>query len=366
MNTTTSKRAIAWTVGAVTGAVALSHFLRSRRAIDFDGKSVLIFGGSRGLGLVIARELVNEGARVTLAARDREELERAQFEFSDGITPSIVPCDIRDRADVEAAVAQVISQHGVIDVLINDAGIIEVGPFEHMSVGDFEDALRTHFWGPLFSIMAALPHMRRTGARRIVNISSIGGKIAIPHLLPYSASKFALTGLSEGLRAELAADGFAVTTVCPGLMRTGSTYNAQFKGNHREEFTWFHIADSLPVITISARRAARQIIDACRHGDPELVITSVARAAVLFNAISPAATARLMAAVNRLLPAPAADGGDEARPGWQSVSDLAPSRLTTLADRASIENNEVPLHGAGSGNGRRADRLKSDSTPGLR
>ena len=186
--------------------------------------------------------------------------------------------------------------------------------------------------------------MRRRGARRIVNISSIGGKIAVPHLLPYSASKFALTGLSEGLRAELAGDGFAVTTVCPGLMRTGSTYNAWFKGQHRQEFAWFHIADSLPGISISAasrRPANRRCMPSWRS---QLVITSAARAAVLFNALSPAVTARLMAAVNRVLPAPTQAEGDEARAGWQSVSRVAPSRLTTLADRASIENNQLPSH----------------------
>lgn len=178
-----------------------------------------------------------------------------------------------------------------------------------------------------------------------MNISSIGGKIAVPHLLPYSASKFALTGLSEGLRAELASDGFAVTTVCPGLMRTGSAYNARFKGRHRQEFASFHTADSLPVISINARRAARQIVDACRHGDPELVITPAARAAVLFNALSPTATARLMAAIDRILPAPAEFHGDQTRTGWQSVSAVAPSRVTTLSDRASLENNELPRHG---------------------
>src|SRR5262249_1627723 len=158
------------------------------------------------------------------------------------------------------------------------------GPVQHMSIADFEDALATHFWGPLYTILAAMPHMRRCGARRIVNISSIGGKIAVPHLVPYSASKFALTGLSEGLRAELAMDGFAVTTVCPGLMRTGSTYNAWFKGRRRREFAWFHFADSIPGVSIDAKRAARQIVDACRHGDSELVITPAARLGILMNA----------------------------------------------------------------------------------
>jgi len=341
MNSTTRAQGIAWTIGALAGAAAISRLLRSTRAIDFVGKSVLIFGGSRGLGLVIARELAEAGAFVTLAARDQQELERAHADLrARGGRASIVCCDIRDRAQVDAAVEHVIAEHGFLDILINDAGIIEVGPVAHMSVADFDDALKTHFWGPLFSILAALPYMRQRGARRIVNISSIGGKIAVPHLLPYSASKFALTGLSEGLRAELAAEGFSVTTVCPGLMRAGSTYNARFKGQHRHEFTWFHIADSLPGISIDARRAARQIVEACRHGDPELLITPVARAAVLLNAVSPALTARLMSAMNRMLPLPTTLGGDEVKTGWQSVSALAPSRLTKLADRATLENNQ--------------------------
>ena len=74
----------------------------------------------------------------------------------------------------------------------------------------------------------------------------------MPHLLPYSASKFALVGFSEGLRAELAKDGIRVTTVCPGLMRTGSPPNAAFKGRHREEYAWFALSDALPILSISA------------------------------------------------------------------------------------------------------------------
>lgn len=343
MNT---KRTLGWTIGTAAAAFALGRLMRASRAIDFNGKTVLIFGGSRGLGLVLARELAAEGARVTLAARSREELQRAQSDLEDrGLSATIIECDVRDRTEVDATVERVVSEQGTIDVLINDAGIIQVGPIEHMSVEDFEDALATHFWGPLFTILAALPHMRRSGARRIVNISSIGGKIAVPHLVPYSASKFALTGLSEGLRAELARDGFSVTTVCPGLMRTGSTYNAWFKGQHRLEFAWFHISDSIPGISIDAQRAARQIIDACRHGDPALLITPAARLAVLMNGLSPSAMARVMTVFNWMLPEANDRGGDQPRSGWQSVSRAAPSRLTVLADRASVENNELPLPG---------------------
>src|SRR5207248_10974741 len=133
----------------------------------------------------------------------------------------------------------------------------------------------------------AIPEMRRGGGGRIVNVSSIGGKIGVPHLVPYCASKFALAGLSESSRAELAKDGILVSNVAPGLMRTGSPFNAWFKGHHRDEFTWFAISDSLPLLTISAERAASQVVDAMRRGDAELVISWPAKLAVLTNAIAP-------------------------------------------------------------------------------
>ena len=139
-------------------------------------------------------------------------------------------------ADAERAVERVVSRHGAIDVLVNNAGIITVGPLEHASIEDFEESMAVHFWGPLHTMRAAIPHMRRQGGGRIVNISSIGGKVGVPHLAPYCASKFALVGLSEGFRAELLRYGLYVTTVCPGLMRTGSARHAVVKGQHLLEF----------------------------------------------------------------------------------------------------------------------------------
>jgi len=334
--------AVAFGIGAL-GAVLASRVWRASRAFDFAGASVLIIGGSRGLGLVMARLLADEGARLTLAARDLEELERARTELeARGANVNIVVCDVRQQADVDAAVAAVVRDRGGLDVLVNDAGIIQVGPAEHMSAADYEDALRTHFWGPFYSTRAAVPHLRQSRAARIVNISSIGGRLAVPHLLPYSVSKFALTGFSEGLRTELAPLGIHVTTVSPGLMRTGSTYNAWFKGNHRREFAWFHTADALPVLSIDATRAARQIVEACRRGDAELTITLPARLAIVMKALCPETTAKLMSLANRLLPSAGDAAGRASRSGWQSVSRLAPSILTRSIDRASTENNEVP------------------------
>src|SRR5947207_4943379 len=113
-------------------------------------------------------------------------------------------------------------------------------------------------WLPYDLSMTAIPHPRRVGEGRVVNIASIGGKVAIPHLAPYCASKFALVGLSDAIRAELARDNICVTTVCPGLMRTGSHLNASFKGDHRREFAWFSLGAALPIFSIDANRAARQ------------------------------------------------------------------------------------------------------------
>ena len=327
-------------LGAFFAALAMSR----RAAPDFAGKSVVIAGGSRGLGLVIARELAAEGARITLMARDAEELDRARRDLEERGADSVhtVVCDIRERGQVERAIAEIGTLRGGIDVLINNAGVIQVGPIEHMGLQDFENAMATHFYGPLYTILAALPYLKQSRTARLVNISSIGGKIAVPHLLPYSSSKFALVGLSEGLRPELAKYGISVTTICPGLMRTGSTYNAMFKGQHRAEFAWFHLADAMPGLTVHARRAARQIVEACRRGDAELIVGLPAKLAVLMNAACPQTTATLMTLANRLLPRPDARAGTEQRPGWQSVSRLAPSILSRLSDRATRENNETP------------------------
>ncbi len=250
-------------------------------------------------------------------------------------------CDLSTRGEGTRVVEQVIGDRGRIDILVNNAGVIQVGPIEHMLTTDFEEAMDVHFWAPLQTMLAAVPAMKARGGGRIVNISSIGGKIGVAHLVPYCASKFALTGLSTSMRAELAKDSITVTTVCPGLMRTGSPFNAWFKGRHREEFAWFTVSDSMPLLTIDAARAARQIVEACRCGDAELVVSWPAKLAVMANGVAPSVVALGMRITNALLPPPAGADGDAAHSGWQSRSAWAPSRLTRLTEQAAIANNQV-------------------------
>jgi NAD(P)-dependent dehydrogenase (short-subunit alcohol dehydrogenase family) len=335
--------AVALTAAGV-GALLIARAWRQRRMYDFGGKVVVITGGSRGLGLVIARELADEQAKLVLVARDEEELGRAaedirtRHPFAEVLT---VGADVRKRDDAERTIARAIERFGRVDVLVNNAGIIQVGPLDHMKLSDYEDAMNTHFWGPLYMVLASLPHMRRQREGRIVNISSIGGKIAVPHLVPYCASKFALAGLSDGLRMELIDKDIVVTTVCPGLMRTGSPVNAMFKGKRPQEYAWFAISDSLPLASIDASRAARQIVAACRRGDAELIITVQARLAVLARDLAPELFADAMALMNRLLPGPTTPEGDRARPGHESESRWAPSPLTASTYEAANENNEL-------------------------
>jgi NAD(P)-dependent dehydrogenase (short-subunit alcohol dehydrogenase family) len=325
-------------------AVVLAQAWRRRSSYDYAGKSVVITGGSRGLGLIMARELADEGARITIIARDEAELGRAAEDirmrqpFAE-VLP--VVGDVCKRYDAERGIAQALDRFGRIDVLINNAGIIQVGPVDHMRLSDYEDAMSTHFWGPLYTTLAALPHMRRQGEGRVVNISSIGGRVGLPHMVPYSASKFALTGLSDSLRYELARDNILITTVCPGLMRTGSPLNALFKGHHPQEYAWFAISDSLPLATINAERAARQILAACRRGDAELVITVQAKLAILARTAAPELFATAMSFINSLLPDAAGREGDEARLGRESESEWAPSSLTEPTYKAAAENNEM-------------------------
>lgn len=330
-----------WTVAGIGAAFAAKAFLDKKRRIDFHDKTVVITGGSRGLGLVLARQFVEQGANVAICARDQDELNRAQTDLRyRGADVFTYACDITVKEEAEQFVRAVGQVLGPIDVLVNNAGTIVVGPLEHMTESDFREAMESNFWSAFNMINAVLPQMKEARAGRIVNVTSFGGKVAVPHLAPYSVSKFAFVGYSEALRSELLNEGIYVTTICPGLIRTGSPRNAIFKGQNEKEYTVFKISDSIPFFTIAADDCAREIIEACRLGEAERVITLPAKIATALHGLSPGLVTDTLALFNTLLPAPGGIG-EQRTVGKASETRLSESILTRLTDEAAVENNEM-------------------------
>jgi NAD(P)-dependent dehydrogenase (short-subunit alcohol dehydrogenase family) len=328
--------------GAVlTVLLAARAVLRHSRRFSYSGKTVLVTGGSRGLGLVLARQLVDAGAHVAICARSAADLETAESELRGrGGDVIALRCDVSRPAEVQTTVERTVQRFGGIDILCNVAGVIQVGPLEALTPEDFRMAMDVHYWGALNTTLAVLPLMRRRGWGRIVNVASLGGKVAVPHMLAYTASKFALVGLSNGLRAELAKDGILVTTICPSVVRTGSPRNALFKGQHRKEYAWFSIADALPGVAMSAERAAADILRACRDGEREVLLHNPLNFAVALQPLMPGITQSIMSAIARFLPRMGGIGQRSAY-GYESNSRWSPSWLTRLGDAAARRNNEM-------------------------
>jgi NAD(P)-dependent dehydrogenase (short-subunit alcohol dehydrogenase family) len=314
--------------GIAAGFIAKNMYQRSRER-SIAGDVVLITGGSRGLGLALARRFAREGCRVAICARDEEELGRAREDLEKrGSYVYALACDVTRKSDVERTIAEVTRHFGRIDILVNNAGQIQVGPVESVSVEDFEDAMNVMFWGVVYPTLAVLPEFMKRNNGHVVNITSIGGKVAIPHLLPYTSAKHAAVGFSEGLHAELAESGVRVTTIAPGLMRTGSYNAALFKGNQAAESEWFSLGASLPGISMSAERAARQIVQAVKRGDAEKVLSTPANLLAKVQAIAPGLTGDLLGfAGSLLLPKPGHDG--HSKPGW-SLANLKSPKMRAL------------------------------------
>lgn len=323
------------------GALALRAAGRLLFQQRLDGGVVFVTGGSRGLGLAIAREFARRGARLAICGRDEQSLQRAAAQLREG-GAEVVPivCDLRDQGSVASAFETLDRSYGRLDVLVNNAGTIAVGPIEVMTREDYEDALGTHFWGAYHAVQAALPIMSRRRGGRIANITSIGARVSVPHLLPYCVSKFALAGYSEGLRAALGRQGISVTTVCPGLMRTGSPRNAWFKGQHRKEYAWFSISDALPGSSIAASTASKAIVEAVLRRDADITLSLPAQAISLLHGIAPGFTARIMEFASALLPGPG--GIEEARArGFESETTLSESPLAALGKKAERDFNQI-------------------------
>ena len=333
----------------ITAGVLAGAILTARRAQDdLHGEVAVVTGASRGLGLLLARELADQGCPLVLCARDAAELERAADELrAAGAEVTAVACDVTDKATPQLLIDTAVQRYGRLDILVSNAGVIQVGPVQAAQIGHYEMAMSTMALAPARLALTALPVMRRQGHGRIVTIASIGGKISVPHLLPYSTAKFAAVGFSEGLRAELGRGPVTATTVVPGLMRTGSPLQARFTGQPAKEFTWFSLGASLPLVSMDAERAARQIIAAVRQRRAEVILTPAGQLVSRVAGIVPGLTSEILHLVQRLaLPAPPDEPGSAVADEAQG-HDLRPAigkkafdRLTTLGQAAANRFNE--------------------------
>jgi short-subunit dehydrogenase len=295
---------------------------------SFEKKGVVLTGGSRGLGLALAFELAAEGARIVLLARERTELERAKqmilTRFPD-VEVHILECDMTERSQLTKVFSEIEILLGEIAMWINNAGAILVGPFDSLVEADFRAQMELHLFAVLSATRLVLEHFRKYKIPgRIVNISSLGGKVAVPHMLTYDTSKFALAGFSQGLMAEVAGENISVTSVYPTVIQTGSPIQAVFKGDHEKEFAWFATSDTMPGVSLRADRLAKQIVQAARNRQPELVPSFMARLRLAAGVLFP----EMMAKTNKAIAA--------SLPQGQSLRYKTGAESRALFDRSTV------------------------------
>lgn len=304
-------------------------------------------GASRGLGFLIARALADRGYDLVVNARSADGLAAAAADLRSrgrgagggSGAPDVVEVagDVGVEADADRVVAAARQRFGRLDVLVTNAGIIQVGPAEAMRRADYATAMDVMFWGVVHPVLAAMPALRERGGRILV-VTSVGGKLPAPHLLPYVAAKHAAVGFAEGLRVEAARHGVSVTVGVPGLMRTGSPGNALFTGDQAREHAWFAVADSLPLVSMDAERAATRLVTATLRRTPEVILTPLAKIGARVHGVAPSTTLRLLTVAARLLPS------DETprtpQPGHTVPGGRVLRALTTLTRRAARRTHE--------------------------
>jgi short-subunit dehydrogenase len=199
--------------------------------------TVLITGASQGSGKAIAQRFAREGYSVVLAARQADRLYATADEINQAIAPCAVaiPTDVSHQPSVMALVEQTLERYGTVDVLVNNAGICLTGKTDHTSIDDWHALINTNLWGYIHTIHALLPQFLKNQRGAIVNVGSFGGKMPLPNMTAYCTSKYAVTGLTESLRLELAPCGIHVGIVQPGVINSSFMERAQFRGESDEE-----------------------------------------------------------------------------------------------------------------------------------
>lgn len=249
--------------------------------------TVLITGASQGIGRAIATQFARHDFNVVLAARHRDALDRAAAELQAAHhTAMAIPTDVRDANQVNTLVQKTLDQFGSLDVLVNNAGIYISGPVRQFTLEDWHQAIDTNLWGYIHTIQAVLPHFEARRAGTIVNIGSISGKVPMPYLVPYTTSKFAITGLTQSLRAELKHKGIHVCGIYPNLIKSNFLERAIFRGNDAEDVQerqqQVHTVMQMPLIE-KPEKVAVAVWDAVNHQREEVAVGSAKLPASLYR-----------------------------------------------------------------------------------
>lgn len=347
---TYKKKTLSTGLALTAAGLYYSSLLNDR---NFSGKTVLITGGSRGLGLSLAWNFLDRGASdVTLIARNEKELERAREILIRQFPEArifIQVCDVTDGKQLAHTLDQAMINMKKIDILVNNAGAMLVAPFTSTDLVDFESLMKLHLYAVVNATQLILPYFKQSGGGQILNICSMGGKVAVPHMISYDASKFALAGFSQGVAAELAPLNISVTTAYPLPMRTGSPIQAVFKGDHEKEFKWFQTIDNLPLLSIGADAAAKKILDGLADKKTEVLLAPIAKIRNIFAAIFPETFNAFMTFVANRLPK-----GDSMvrRTGFESSNEFKKSLLLkplqAQAEKSEEMYNQVPSDDADS------------------
>ncbi len=244
------------------------------------GTTAVITGATSGIGRETAREFAKTGAKVVVAGRRKERLLELVKEIeAAGGQALAVPTDVADQAQVEALIANTVERFGRVDVLVNNAGVAIASRFEEMPLEDFRRLMDVNFWGAVYACRAAVTQMRKQGGGVILNVSSIFGKRGMPFETAYSASKFALAGFSEALRAEVMSENIDVCTIYPGAVET-EIFDAAANS------TGLEIPGFVP--KFPANRMAKLIVQTARFPQAEVVAAFDAQAINLAKTVAPA------------------------------------------------------------------------------
>lgn len=256
-------------------------FGRKYPAIDLEGAVVLVTGGGRGIGRATAEAFAERGAHVHLADIDGEAAKESALAIGGGARA--FTADVTSRASFAAFVDAALATHGRIDVLVNNAGVMPLGGFLEEPDSLSRVTLDVNVWGLLHGMRLALPSMIERGRGHVVNVVSMAGKIPIPGMAVYNASKFAAIGLSAAVRREYEDTGVSVSAVLPSAVRTTLSSGVPLGGG-------------MP--TVDPEDIARAIVDSCRTRRAEIPVPGYLAGWDVVNALAPES---LMAIGRRLL-----------------------------------------------------------------